>query len=140
MHSLQLLLRGSLAVAHAHARDAAAASAAAADVLLQPLHPEPVAGPRVDDTAVHAAVQALHAPAAAAAASDVGSGDGATGFGGYLRECGGDAVCAAVCVAADDVRSHERACGMHGPVEQRRRGEARRAAWEVQVHAGIRGR
>lgn len=147
VRSLEQLLRSSLAVAEAHARNLPAAASAAAEVLLQPDSPSSAAlpglnGPRptVASGVVEAAVEALQSPLRSA-----GGGAAATDadFARLLRDCGGDPFRAAVCVAADDVVMHGQACGVSGEggsAEQGRLGEARRAAWEVHVLGGIRSR
>lgn len=140
LHSLEHLLRSSLAVAQAHARNIPDATAAAAAVLLQPqpAHPldtttdtQPLGSLPVDSTLVQAALTALQQADGAGRRADAAAAEG--GFAWLLRDCGGDPFQAAVCVAADDV-------AMHAPAELGRCGEARRAAWEVQVHSGMCGR
>lgn len=144
IRSLEQLLRSSLAVAEAHARHLPAATAAAADVLLQPGAPACATSPGLDGAhptvaagTVEAAVAALHA-----AGSRCGDAAADADFAHLLRDCGGDPFRAAVCVAADDVLLHGQGCGMRGDggsAERWRAGEARRAAWEVQVLGGMRG-
>eukprot|EP00892_Ulva_mutabilis_P001076 jgi/Ulvmu1/1096/UM106_0012.1 len=151
LQSLEQLLQSSLAVAFAHAGSAPSAAAAAAAVLLQP-SVEPAAqaeaaaagrGGVGGAALVQAAVDALQQPGphGSTEAAVLGGGWHGPVFDRLVDDCGGDAFRAAICVAADDIGAAERAAGggCGGGADAQRLREARRGAWEAQVHSSMRG-
>lgn len=145
LSGLEQLLQSSLAVAHAHSCRPPAAAAAAAAVLLQPPHGSAAATAGRSQTRaelVLAAVEALPPPTVPGRGPERTSG-GSVKFQKVVEGCGGDPLRAAVCVAAADMAAARPGGGTSGASDAavaHRFGEARRVAWEVQLHCGLAGK